>query len=144
MQQRKGSFHVLLISKYKSTPCTARNSPEICSGWLEGIVGSGPSGSRKQGQRADLLPGSSPGARTDARACRAKGLLTTVLVVIKSEIKVLAAAEQGEPAGSDPPVSPSPCRRQGTAILRLHFYPCDVSVTSEGDVQKHSDIRVGG
>lgn len=70
MQQRKGSFHVLLIFKHKSrTLCTARNFPEVCSGWMEGMVRSSPAGSRMQGQTADL-PGFSLRARTDARACR--------------------------------------------------------------------------
>ena len=56
------------------------------------MVRSSPAGSRRQGQTADL-PGFSPRARTDARACRVKGLLTSILVLTESEKKTSAAGQ---------------------------------------------------
>ena len=57
------------------------------------MVRSSPAGSRRQGQTADL-PGFSLRARTDARACRVKGLLTSILVLTDSEKKTFSAVGQ--------------------------------------------------
>lgn len=53
------------------------------------------------------------------------------------------AGWQRSPHLITPMSQPRSLQRQDVTILRLHFYLCDTSLTSEDNMWKHSDIRGG-